>query len=264
MARGRRPIITLLTDFGTAGAYVGVMKGVILSQCPTAHIVDLTHDVPAQDVAAAGYLLSTSWPYFPAMTVHVAVVDPGVGTARRILAATAREHFFVAPDNGLLTAVFDEAEPEQMVSVENEKLFRQPVSTTFHGRDIFAPAAAALASGTPLKQLGPTVDAYLHVPISEPVSQTDGSILGQVIYVDSFGNLITNIEQADVPARARIVVGEHTIAGPAANYGSVEPGQLLAVIGSTGRLEIAVNGGSARDLLACGPGTELRLVPRTD
>ncbi|MBI1374463.1 MAG: hypothetical protein GC159_17235 [Phycisphaera sp.] len=256
------PIVSLLTDFGTADAYVGVMKGVILSRCPAARIVDITHDVEPGNVHAAGHLLRGAWRYFPAGTVHTVVVDPGVGSDRRVLAAEVDGHRFVGPDNGVLSGVFDDVAPSRVIDVTNDALFLKPVSRTFHGRDIFAPVAASLACGVALDELGDVVDSWIHLPRLAPATDASGAVIGQIVYVDRFGNLVSNIEEADVSAMARPVVhiGGRAIAGVSTSYASVDEGKLVAVIGSTGRLEISVNRGSAAERLRAAVGTELRVA----
>jgi S-adenosylmethionine hydrolase len=255
------PTITLTTDFGLADAYVGVMKGVILSRCPAARLVDLTHGIAPGRIASAAYVLSTAWRYFPDQSVHLAVVDPGVGTSRRIIAAQIGTHRFVAPDNGLLSLVLDEAgdEDRRVVHVTREDLNVVPTSRTFHGRDIFAPIAAALACGVPLHELGNPVAGWIRLPSSEPIER-DGGVNGEVIHIDRFGNLITNIGSELVSEGDAIEVAGRRIEGLAGSYGSVEPGELLALIGSTGRLEISVNGGDAAAELAADLGTRVEVV----
>lgn len=247
------PIITLLTDFGTRDIYVGVVKGVILARCGATRIIDLSHEVGQGNVHEGGYLLASAWGYFPKATVHCVVIDPGVGGDRRILAAEVGGQYFVAPDNGVLTEVFNDTAPTRVVSVENQSLMIQPVSQTFHGRDIFAPAAAALASGAKLDDLGPTTQSWLKLPRVEPVEQ-DGEVIGQVVHIDRFGNIITNIRAEDLPNEPRVQIARHAIHGLAESYQSVPRGELLAIIGSTGRLEISINQGEAAGLLAASVG----------
>jgi len=258
------PVITLLTDFGTRDAYVGVMKGVIASRCPAARVIDLTHDLAPGDVTAAGYLLSTAWRYFPQGTVHVAVVDPGVGSERAILAASLGGQYFIAPDNGLLSAVFDDHEPQRVVRVESESVRLAPVSQTFHGRDIFAPAGAALAGGAALGELGPAVEHWVSLPHLVPAEDARGALVGQIVHIDRFGNLITNIAADDVPAEATIEIGDRAIHGVRRSYASVSRGELLAIIGSAGRLEISVNRGDAAAMLRVECGTDVRVTRHDD
>ena len=244
------PLITLLTDFGLSDSYVAEVKGVLLSRAPGATLVDITHQVPPGDVRAGQFLLARAWQRFPQGTVHLAVVDPGVGTARRALAATAGSHRFVAPDNGLLSFL----PAARFVSLP----IPADAAPTFHGRDVFAPAAAALASGERLEDLGsPITDAY-HAPL--PTSHHDGTaVLGEVLDVDRFGTLISNIPGPDVEPGVRIRVGGDTDVGPLRRtFGDVERGTLVAFVGSGGTVEVAVRDGSAARLLGVGVGAEVR------
>ncbi|MAE62191.1 MAG: hypothetical protein CMJ49_12655 [Planctomycetaceae bacterium] len=243
------PIISMLTDFGSHDPYVGVMKGVMLARCPEARIVDLTHDVPPQNIHAAGYLLGANWRYFPPGTVHLVVIDPGVGGERRILAVQTGGHTFLAPDNGLLSELLEHSPADRIVSVENESLFVQPVSRTFHGRDVFAPVAAALAGGLPIDDVGPAANGYLHLPGIRPQRDADGQVSGEIIWIDHFGNLVTNITVDQLPSAPRIEVGGRVMYGLTNSYGNVGAGEPLALIGSTSRLEIAVNHGNAAESL---------------
>ncbi len=243
------PIITLLTDFGLADSYVAEVKGVLLSRAPGVTLVDVTHQVSPGDVRAGQYLLARAWQRFPAGTVHLAVVDPGVGTTRRALAATAGGHWFVAPDNGLLSFL------------ESPRFISLPVpadaAPTFHGRDVFAPAAAALAAGARLEDLGaPVTDAH-HSPL--PTPRHDGTaVMGEVLYVDRFGTLISNIPGPDVERGVRIRVAGTDVGALRRTFGDVERGTLVAFVGSGGTVEVAVRDGSAARLLGVGVGAEVR------
>lgn len=262
-------LITLLTDFGVASTYPAQMKGVILGRCSTARIVDLSHEVPRHNVRTAAFMLASAAGAFPEGTIHVAVVDPQVGTARRVLAAEVAGQTFLAPDNGLLTVVMREgfgrranAAPVRVVSVENHELFRTEVSSTFHGRDIFAPVAAALAGGTSLDELGPPADSIrqFDVPAPERAGET---WRGEVLYVDPFGNLVTNIPGAPLaeagPSGVTVLVAGAVVRGLSRAYGDVPAGRLLAYIGSAGLLEVAVNRQSAASRLGAGIGTPVRV-----
>jgi S-adenosylmethionine hydrolase len=242
-------VITLTTDFGLADNFVGVMKGVILSIAEHAVIVDLTHEVAPQDIHQAAFVLLTGFSYFPCSTIHVCVVDPGVGSGRGILAVRALDHFFVAPDNGVLSYVMDRAGSFDCWSIENPKYMLSEVSHTFHGRDVMAPAAAWILKGVKPEDLGPLVDDPVRLPELTAV-KTGRKITGRVIYADRFGNLITNISSEDVPDDAEIHVGGQDIIGLRASYDAAAPGTLLAIKGSHGFLEIARNRGSARDLVS--------------
>ena len=242
-------LITLLTDFGLADSYVAEVKGVLLSRAPSAILVDVTHQVPPGDVRAGQFLLARAWHRFPAGTVHLAVVDPGVGTARRALAAAAGGHLFVAPDNGLLSFL------------ERPKFVSLPVAAdaapTFHGRDVFAPAAAALAAGARLEDLGSSVSDATHAPL--PTPHHDGTaVMGEVLYVDRFGTLISNIAGTDVEPGVRIRIAGTDVGALRRTFGDAERGTLVALVGSGGTLEVAVRDGSAARLLGVGVGAEVR------
>jgi S-adenosyl-L-methionine hydrolase (adenosine-forming) len=259
-----RHIITLLTDFGYQDPYVAAMKGVILSLNPEAVLVDLTHNVPPQDIIAGAFLLSEATPYFPPGTIHLAVVDPEVGTPRRALAAWAREQFWVGPDNGLFHLVFHENPAQDLVSLENSEYFRGSVSRTFQGRDIFAPVAAHLSLGTPLHALGPPVTDPLALPWPEP-SITPEAVRGEIVYVDGFGNLISNIRGSDLTAWLAekthvIILGSLTVKGLVRTYGDVAAGEFLALVGSHGYLEIACAQGHAARRLGVGKGRSMSVI----
>lgn len=263
-------VISLLTDFGIEDEYAGVMKGVILSINPAAVIVDLTHQVGAQQILQAALLIRSAYRFFPAKTVHVIVVDPGVGSARAILAYKTREHIFLAPDNGVLTLVVEEAEEAEAVVVENRNYFLSPVSKTFHGRDIFAPVAAHLSLGTPLGELGPALnpDRIARLDICRPVSARRGELSARVIAVDHFGNLTTNVELNALsrygidPTDALIVIGSATVGGISRRYVDVPAGRPLVLTGSRGLLEIAVNRGSAQAMFNAAVGDTVRILKR--
>ena len=257
-------IITLLTDFGTRDEYAGILKGVIYGINPAAAIVDLTHAIPPQDVVRAALVLKAAWRYFPAGTIHTAVVDPGVGSGRPIIAARQNGHWFLAPDNGLLSAVWQEGAPERLVRVENQALFLQPVSRTFHGRDIFAPVAAHLSLGMAVEELGSAVhsDEVIRLDLAEPRWIDPDTVVGRIVSVDHFGNLVTNLGAAQMDRLDRsgdgsgvcITVGAHCIQGLSSSYAQKPPGKLMAVIGSREVLEIAVNQGSAAQYVGVGAG----------
>ncbi len=249
-----RPVIALLTDFGLADHYVGAMKGAILGICPDATLVDISHGVPAHDVAAGALELAAAYRYFPAGTVFLAVVDPGVGSARRAIAAEAGSYLFVAPDNGILSAVFDETPPSRVVDLTDPRYARAEVSRTFEGRDRFAPAAAWLAAGLDLAALGRLEDSGAtasapRVGLPRPRPAKD-SLAGEVVRVDRFGNLITNIDRQALDtlqpaARLTITVGAQRISRLVSTYAEAAQGELCALLGSSNHLEIAVNGSSA-------------------
>jgi S-adenosylmethionine hydrolase len=264
------PLVTLLTDFGTADGYAGALKGVLLSICPEARIVDLTHEVPPGDVRAGAFALACAARTFPPATIHIAVVDPGVGTERRGLLVEAAGAAFVGPDNGLLSLAA--RAPRRIRSLDRPQWFRHPVSRTFHGRDVFAPVAARLANGTPAHELGTEVREMMEICPEAPRRSADGSLEGEVMHVDRFGNLITNVSEHDLAAlldRSGATAGSVDerlaveIAGRTAfllpTYGAAPGGSLLALIGSAGLLEVAVNGGAAHATLGASVGTRVRV-----
>jgi S-adenosylmethionine hydrolase len=256
-----RPLIALLTDFGLHDHYVGSMKGVVLGICPDAALVDLSHDIAAHDIAAGARMLDAAYRDFPVGTIFLVIVDPGVGSTRRALAVDTGTYRLVGPDNGVLSPVFAETPEAHVVELTNPVYARATISRTFEGRDRFAPAAAWLAAGTALSQLGPSVDDAHRLPLSLPVRRA-GAIDGDVVHIDRFGNLITNIDEtwvAGIPANASIEIGGHRIEGIVATYADVSPGTPCALMGSSRRLEIAVNGASASSALATGRGGTVRV-----
>ena len=253
-------VIALLTDFGLRDPYVGIMKGVILGIHPEARIVDLTHEVRPQDVREAAFLLSGSIRYFPDGTVFVAVVDPGVGTDRPILAVRTDRHVFLAPDNGLLGFLYQAAKIRRVVEVRQREYFLEPVSRTFQGRDIFAPVAARISMGLDIRKLGPTVKTPKGLP-PEPVAH-NGTIEGEVVTIDRFGNLVTNIPGEGLSAKAQVKLGSRTIKGLSETYESARPGHLLALVSSSGTVELAVNRGNAQEVTGAAVGSRVRIKNR--
>ena len=243
-------LITLLTDFGDSDGYVAEVKGVLLSRVHGAALVDITHQVPPGDVRGAQYILSRVWHRFPRETVHLAVVDPGVGTERRALAATAGGHYFVAPDNGLLSFLPPEARFVSLPVPPN-------AAPTFHARDLFAPAAGQLALGAALTHLGQAITDPQLAPLPAPRQEGTG-VVGEVIYVDRFGTLISNIPAGLVGPGAHVTVGDTEVGALRRTFGDVERGQLVAFAGSNGTVEIAVRDGSAARKLSAGVGVEVR------
>jgi S-adenosylmethionine hydrolase len=242
------PIITLLTDFGLKDTYVASMKGVVLGICPQARLVDISHLVPPQDVRAGAFLLASACRDFPAGTIHLAVIDPGVGTERRGLAIRSDECFFVGPDNGLFSWVLQEASEWEAFSLERPAYWRTTVSKTFHGRDIFAPTAAHLAMGLPIEDLGPPCQPQM-ASWAKTV-KTGEELLGEIIHIDHFGNAVTNVHRGLFEgfvsgSGAAVAIGNMTIPSIVDTYGSREPGALIALIGSSNFLEIAVTQGDA-------------------
>lgn len=251
---GAPTLITLTTDFGLSDPFVGIMKGVIAQRAPGTQVVDVSHGVPPQDVMAGALVVRHAVAYFPRGTVHVAVVDPGVGSTRRPLCIETETMVLVGPDNGLLSLAASLGAIRRVVEPTDERFFLRPRSATFHGRDVFAPVAAAIASGTPVDALGPTRDDFVRLAMPEPVRE-GRALRGTVIYVDHFGNLVTSIPAAQLPAGDAVVqIGAARIAGVSPSYSAVEPGTLVAVIASWGLLELAVRDGSARERLGASVG----------
>ncbi len=263
-------IITLLTDFGTEDTYVGVMKGVITSICPSAQVIDLTHQVPPQDIATGAFLLDVSVDYFPEGTIHVAVVDPGVGTARKPVALRTAKAFFVGPDNGIFTLVLQRQKLFQAICLDNPRYHLSTVSSTFHGRDIFAPVAAHIACGVSVEELGTPIHRLQRLPLPRIRVDWEG-IRATIVHIDRFGNAISNLSRAEYEAwRIRWDVKEPAVQVAASNttlpivstYGDVPRGKPVALFGSSERLEIAVNGGSAARELALRRGDTIKVLRR--
>ncbi len=258
--------ITLLTDFGIQDEYAGVLKGVILNIDPTAVVIDITHGISAQNVIEAAYTLKAAFDYFPRGSIHLAIVDPGVGTDRNIIAVPFNGHLLMAPNNGLLWPIIGESLQKQTVyRVDNEKLYRQPVSRTFHGRDIFAPVAAYLSRGGRVQALGPKLPLGQVEPlgVEAPKLSGDKEIEGIVVSVDRFGNLVTNVHRSDLSrlAAGRLIIqmGGRRIEDWVENYASGKSGAPVAIMGSRDCLEIAVNGGSAAGILKVTLGAVIRV-----
>jgi S-adenosyl-L-methionine hydrolase (adenosine-forming) len=262
-----RPVIALLTDFGSRDHYAGTMKGVALGICPDATLIDITHDLPPHDVLAGALELAACYRYFPSNTIFLVVVDPGVGSARRGIAAEAGDYRFVAPDNGVLTVVFDEAPPKRIVELTERRYARATVSRTFEGRDRFAPAAAWLAKGVELSALGRPAGAVQRFDVPRPRIEHD-RIVGEVLRVDRFGNLVTNIDRktfdkiATSEGALEIQAGPHQIGKVVSTYADAGPGELCALFGSSEHLEIAANGSSAATVLDLGRGAPVQIARR--
>ncbi len=259
-----RPIIALLTDFGTRDHYAGTMKAVALGICPDATLVDITHDIAAHDVLGGALELAASYRYFPAGTIFLVVVDPGVGSSRRGIAAEAGDYRFVAPDNGVLTLVLDEAPPRKVVELTERRYARPTVSRTFEGRDRFAPAAAWLAKGVELTAFGRPAGTVMRLDIPQPLI-SDDELSGEVLRVDRFGNLITNIDRRafDKFAGGRalaIRIGDRPVSRVVSTYADAGPGELVALFGSSDHLELATNGGSAAETLAAARGARVHVA----
>jgi len=270
-------IITLTTDFGLTDAYVAAMKGVILGINPEAKLIDICHSIKPQNIPQAAFVLSTAYQFFPQKTIHLVVVDPGVGTERRGIILRTPSADFVAPDNGVLSYAIQESSAKpaadnvnlqerelepglEAVAITKPQFWRTPVSSTFHGRDIFAPIAALLSLGFPPINFGEAITSLTMLPLPKPHRRPDGSLVGHILHIDNFGNLITNIKGSDLlPTKQPITVevGNHVISGLSRTY--AEGKGLLTLIGSSGYLEVSLKGGSASAFLDAEVGSEVRL-----
>lgn len=257
-----RPIITLLTDFGVQQTYVGQMKGAILALNPEVTIVDLTHAIPPQQRLIGALALAESIATFPRGTIHVAVVDPGVGSTRRAVVIDCETFWLVGPDNGLFSAVLARWPAKAVYVCRENEFWRHPVAPTFHGRDVFAPTASALSRGVPIDQLAERSDSPL-VPLELPAVRVDRQrAVGQILWIDGFGNAITNIDRGRLPAGCvpvRITSGSLTLTDCESFYSAVPPGQPLALWDSSGRLELAVHAGHAADRYGLSPGQSVEI-----
>jgi S-adenosylmethionine hydrolase len=261
-----KPVIALLTDFGTRDHYAGTMKAVVLGICPDVTLVDITHDIPPHDMMTATLELAASYKYFPSGTIFLVVVDPGVGSARRGIAADTGDYRFVAPDNGVLTAVLRETPAKRVVELTERRYARATVSRTFEGRDRFAPAAAWLAKGINLPALGRSAGPILELAIPSP-EIADDMLSGEVLRVDRFGNLVTNIdrklfEKFSHNEGIEVAAAAHLIGRVVGTYADAASGEVCALFGSTDHLEIAVNAGSASDHLSLGRGAPVTIRKR--
>lgn len=251
-------IITLTTDFGLDDPYVAAMKGAILSINPRVTIVDICHTIKPQNIAQAAFILSTTYQYFPEGTIHVVVVDPGVGTERKALLLVTPSAFFLAPDNGVLSHIVEEAYELEAIALTNPHFWLSSLSTTFHGRDIFAPVAAHLSLGVPPHEFGDPIPSIFTFPIPRPRAGEDGILVGHILHIDRFGNLITDIKGDDLPkGRLFIEVCGHIIDGLSQSYAEGE--ELLAIIGSSQRLEVSVKNSSAARFLRAKMGDEVKV-----
>ena len=264
------PIVTIVSDFGLRDEYAGVIKGVILSICPSASIVDITHQIDPQDILQAAYLVPSFYRFFPQGTVHLIVVDPGVGGDRDILAVSHRGHIFIAPDNGVLTLLMSREKSDTIVRINNADYFLKPVSPTFHGRDIFAPVSAHIINGTALKDLGIKIECEDIIHLEDPCCRISeaGELFGKIISIDRFGNLTTNIDSKSLTAlchsesknRLQICISAHEILGLSDRYSNAELNAPLALIGSRNYLEIAVNCGSAEKYFKAQKGDSVQVT----
>ena len=260
------PIITLTTDYGTNDHLVGTLKGVILKINPEATIVDITHDVAPYDVLDGALAIASAYPYFPARTVHVVIVDPGVGTERRPLLVNAEPQYFIAPDNGVLSLVYEQHENLVVRHVTAEHYFQQPVSKTFHGRDIFAPVAAWLTKGWQTASMGEEISDYKRFALPKPKA-AESATQGAVLRVDHFGNLLTNFRPTDLPDGAlksgtlKMQVNGKEVNRLVETFAQGEPGEPVAIVGSSGFIEIAVNKGNAARVVGAGRGAAVVVTP---
>ena len=268
-------VITLTTDFGLTDAYAAVMKGIITGINPRVTIIDISHSIEPQNIQQAAFVLSTAYPFLPERTIHIAVVDPGVGSERKAVILQTPHAYFIAPDNGTLSYIIEShlSKPVEAGAVQqnigqvasldahvitNSRYWRSPVSPTFHGRDIFAPVAAHLSLGTPLSDFGDRVNTLTMLPTLHPKTNPDGSLTGCIIHIDTFGNCITNLRETDLPETGNdiiVIIGNHRIKGLNRYYS--ETSGLMALTGSSGHIEIALQNGSARDFLNAKTGDEI-------
>lgn len=263
-ASTRRPIVTFTTDFGLADHYAGTMKGVVLSRCPNAQLVDISHEIPAFSICQGAYTIDQSAPYFPASTVHVIVVDPGVGTPRKPILAEALGQVFIAPDNGVLSLIFMRDRHARAREITRRDLWLEPVSATFHGRDIFSATAGAIASGAAkLSEVGPELERIEMLNDLEPAQTAAGVWRGRIFAIDHFGNLISNFPSARFPQAAQerfcLSIQGREIRTFRATFGASSPEECFAYYGSSGFIEIGVNQQSAAKRLGVAPGGEIHL-----
>lgn len=256
-------LVTLTTDFGS-DHYVGTMKGVVYNINPAALVVDISHAVQSYDVLDGALTLAQAYSYFPADTIHVVVVDPGVGSARRPILAHSEKYFFVAPDNGVLSLIFDREERVSVRHITSEHYFLQPVSQTFHGRDIFAAAAGWLSKGVEPSKFGDEISDYVRFKMPAPKHSENGRVQGVVLKIDKFGNVVTNLTPQDIPQllapqppEFKIAVGNHEITRMRTSYAEGASGEVFGIFGSMGFLELATNRGSAARALDVGKGAEV-------
>lgn len=274
------PIITLTTDFGYDDAYVAAVKGAVLSVNPEASIIDITHSIEPQNILQAAFILNAAYRYFPKQTIHMAIVDPGVGGEREGIILKTPSACFVAPDNGILSYVIDDLFPiegpvtqstrdlskvvfkagVEVVAITDPRFWRRPVSATFHGRDVFAPVAAGLSLDISIYEFGGKINSLHVLPVPRPSLDADGNLIGRVLHIDRFGNLITNVRSNDLPGKDVMIEAAGCCIEGISSYYAQSKG-VMALLGSTGHLEISVTNGSARDFLGMMVGDEIRVVP---
>ena len=274
------PIITLTTDFGYDDAYVAAVKGAVLSVNPEASIIDITHSIEPQNILQAAFILNAAYRYFPKQTIHMAIVDPGVGSEREGIILKTPSACFVAPDNGILSYVIDDLFPiegpvtqstrdlskvvfkagVEIVAITDPRFWRRPVSPTFHGRDVFAPVAAGLSLDISIYEFGGKINSLHVLPVPRPSLDADGNLIGRVLHIDRFGNLITNVRSNDLPGKDVMIEAAGCCIEGISSYYAQKNG-IMALLGSTGHLEISVTNGSARDFLDMMVGDEIRVIP---
>ena len=258
-----QPILTLTTDFGAADHYVGTMKGVILGICPRARMIDISHEVKPYQIAEGAYLVAQAYRYFPPKTVHLAVVDPGVGSARRPILIEAAGQYFIGPDNGVLSMVYNR-EKHKARLISAERYFRQPVSRTFHGRDIFAPVAAHVATGVPAARLGKLIHDHLKSSSWKPQRTGKRTWTGQVLHIDRFGNIVTNFHASDFPdletRNVSLTIGPQQVSVVARTYAECSSAELFLIVGSSGYVEVSVSQASAARAIGCETGAPAELM----
>ena len=259
----RAPILTLTTDFGLSDHFVGTMKGVILNICPTAQIVDVSHEITPFEIAEGAYVIAQAYRYFPKKTVHVVVVDPGVGTSRRPILMEAAGQYFIAPDNGVLSMIYSR-EKHKVRLISNQKYFLETVSRTFHGRDIFAPVGAHVAAGVLPSRIGKPIDNYLLPSFEKPQRTGKRTWTGAILKIDHFGNFITNFLAEDFKELEQrgftMTIGPQQVDVLARTYAETGPGELFVIAGSSGYLEVSISHGSAAKATGCGPGAPVELT----
>ena len=266
MANRKWPIITLLTDFGLKDPYVASMKGVILSINPQCTLVDITHQVSPHDIREGAFILAQTYPTFPKGTIHLSVVDPGVGSARKPILIVTKNYFFVGPDNGLFTIALERESVKQVVVLTNQKFFLSEISSTFHGRDIFAPVAAYLSLGVKPESFGPSIKSWHEIPFPDPAMK-QGKLIGEIVHVDAFGNLVSNIDYKNLLKVSKgrpflIKIGKRTMRGLKKGYWEGKKNEPMALFGSGGYLEISIREGNAQKILKVKRGDSIQVEVR--
>ena len=259
-----RRIITLITDFGSKDGYVGTMKGVILTINPQVSLIDITHEVSPQDIFEAGFVLQNSYKFFPRHSIHLVVVDPGVGGERKALLIDTEDHLFIGPDNGVFTLIYECENINRIIELTKSNFFLPDKSSTFHGRDIFAPVAAHLSRGISVEDFGDVCNEIVTIDIPKP-EITEGAITGVVLHIDNFGNLITNISEGLFRALIgegsyKIMAGNKVTVGLKVSYSEVKKGEVLAIFGSAGYLEISAREQNAQKKLKMNKGSEIKVI----